>query len=102
MQRRKNSVISKNEGCKRDGILRDGTAKLFFLRELTGIFGTGKKRGRQKTGQNGIPRFWDWTGGTAKYIFVRDGTQIKKINGTGHVIPGQNYKFVNYFGVFKQ
>ena len=32
-----------------------GTAKLFFLRDGTGIFGTA---GQAKTGQNGIPQFF--------------------------------------------
>ena len=37
------------------GMGRTGTAKLFFLRDGTGIFGTA---GQAKTGQNGIPRFF--------------------------------------------
>ena len=54
------------QGCKRDGNLRDRTAKLFFcwtgrhcdFRDSgtgTAIFGTA---GQAKTGQNGIPLFF--------------------------------------------
>ena len=52
------------QGCKRDGILRDRDSKIIFLagRDGTEIFGTAgqAKNGtkRDKTGQNGIPRFF--------------------------------------------
>jgi len=45
----------RNQGCKRDGILRDGTgtAKLFFCGTGLGFSG---QRDSQKTGQNGTKR----------------------------------------------
>ena len=54
----KKQLRPENSGSKRDGILRDGrdrTAKLFFLRDGTGIFGTAGVP-LSGTGKNGTER----------------------------------------------